>query len=533
MGRQPLWHRVGRLRLQRRRQSARDRQYPQPSFKLDHFEGTSGTYAGLDRFGSVVDQYWAGFSGIADVDRIHYAYDYVGNRTYRQIDPTIYPTENMDQAYTYDGLHRLLTSQVGKLSGTTITGTPASEEDWTLDGLGNWPGYVQKASGNVSLNQTRTASPANEISAISATVGITWATPAYDLAGNMTSVPTPTNLASAYTAVYDAWNRLVSLANGSTTVATYAYDGLNRRIVKGIYVGGTLDHNEHAYFNENWQLLEVRKEVSGTINSNPLEQYVWHPFYIDASVSRDYDATCSGSPTRYYYAFDANFNVTAVTTSTGAPLERYQYSPCGSLTFLDGSFHVLGTQASQIGNTVTYTGRQYDPETGLIYLRSRYLHARIGTFTSRDPVTYSDSLTLYSYALSNPLIYADPMGEAGFSCVKVALNSNIRAINVQTTGFCAGQDVDVIVNDYIKSFIPNIGLTQVQDCYPGFKCCPILKLSITIRVRPRPVKIPVLTCNVSFTVQGQATLIVIAGVCVPPSCPCPPPLPPLNYEFTF
>ena len=135
--------------------------YPQPSFKLDHFEGTSGTYAGLDRFGSVVDQYWAGFSGIADVDRIHYAYDYVGNRTYRQIDPAIYPTENMDQAYTYDGLHRLLTSQVGKLSGTTITGTPASEEDWTLDGLGNWPGYVQKASGTVSLNQTRTASPAN------------------------------------------------------------------------------------------------------------------------------------------------------------------------------------------------------------------------------------------------------------------------------------------------------------------------------------------------------------------------------------
>jgi hypothetical protein len=36
--------------------------------------------------------------------------------------------------------------------------------------------------------------------------------------------------------------------------------------VKGIYVTGTLDHNENAYLNENSQILEVRKEVSGTIN---------------------------------------------------------------------------------------------------------------------------------------------------------------------------------------------------------------------------------------------------------------------------
>jgi hypothetical protein len=82
--------------------------YPQPSFKLDHFEGTSGTYAALDRFGRAVDQYWKGFGGTSDVDRTHYAYDYVGRRTYRQIDTTIYPTDDRDQAYTYDALRRLL-----------------------------------------------------------------------------------------------------------------------------------------------------------------------------------------------------------------------------------------------------------------------------------------------------------------------------------------------------------------------------------------------------------------------------------------
>jgi RHS repeat-associated protein len=382
--------------------------YPQPSFKLDHFEGTSGTYAGLDRFGRIIDQYWAGFSGISDVDRIHYAYDYAGNRIYRQIDPAIYPTENMDQAYTYDTLHRLATSQVGMLSGTTISGTPASQESWTLDGLGNWAGYVTQASGTTTLNQSRTASPANEISGITASTGSTWATPAYDLAGNMTSIPIPSSPTSSYTAVYDAWNRLVSLSNGSTTVASYSYDGLNRRVTKGVYVSGSLDHKEDAYFNENWQLLEVRKTVSGTINSNPLEQFVWHTFYIDAPVLRDYDSTCSGSPTRYYYTFDSQFNITAATTSAASPIERYYYSPYGIVTFLNGGFSVLTTQQSQIGNSVTHTGRQYDAESGLSYFRNRYYHSTIGAFLSRDPTGPVDGLNLYApYFVPNG---TDPYG---------------------------------------------------------------------------------------------------------------------------
>ena len=339
--------------------------YPQPSFKLDHFEGTSGTYAGLDRFARIVDQYWAGFGSTSDVDRVHYAYNYAGDRIYRQIDPAIFSAETMDQAYTYDGLYRLLTSQVGTLSGTTISGTPATQESWTLDGLGNWAGYVTQASSTVNLNQVRTASPTNEISGISASVGSTWATPAYDLGGNMTTIPIPANPAGSYTAVYDAWNWLVSLSNGSTTVATYSYDGLNRRVIKGIYVSGALDHKEHAYFNENWQILEVRKEVSGVISANPLEQYVWHPFYNDAAVLRDYDASTSGSPTRYFYAFDANFNATSCTTSAGSVAERDYYSPYGVLTYLNASFSPLATQASQIANALSYTGRPVDVESGM------------------------------------------------------------------------------------------------------------------------------------------------------------------------
>jgi hypothetical protein len=101
--------------------------YPQPSVKLDRFQGTSGSYSGLDRFGRFKDQYWTGYAGVADVDRVHYSYDYIDNRTYRDIDAAIYSGNNLDQAYTYDGLRRLTTSQQGTLSGSTISGTPTAE----------------------------------------------------------------------------------------------------------------------------------------------------------------------------------------------------------------------------------------------------------------------------------------------------------------------------------------------------------------------------------------------------------------------
>ncbi len=392
--------------------------YLQPSFKLDHFEGTSGTYAGLDRFGRIVDQYWAGFGGTSDVDRIHCAYDYTGNPAYRQIDPAIYPAEDMDQAYTYDGLHRLLTSKVGTLSGTTISGTPASEEDWTLDGLGNWPVYVQKAAGAVYLNQSRTATGANELSSISATVGATWATPIYDQAGNMTTIPIPSNPTSTYIGTYDAWNRLVALSSGSTTVATYAYDGLNRRNVTGIYASGALDHNEHSYFDENWQTLEVRKESSGVINSNPLHQYVWNPFNVDSLVLRDYDASTSGSPVRYYYGYDINSSITVATNASGNPVERYYYVPYGTLTFMDGSFHALSTQQSQIGNVMTSAGHDIDATSGLYSYRNRVYHGQLGTYLSRNGSFGAGEMNFYDFAHSQPFTRQDSAGGANSAAAK-------------------------------------------------------------------------------------------------------------------
>ena len=102
------------------------------------------------------------------------------------------------------------------------------------------------------------------------------------------------------------------------------YDGLGRRIVRAVYSGGSLDHKIHYYYNEDWQLVEERKEVSGTEYTDPLNQYLWHPYYIDALAVRWYYAVSNGtvSQTEYYNLHDANFNLTAIANSSGTVVER-------------------------------------------------------------------------------------------------------------------------------------------------------------------------------------------------------------------
>jgi RHS repeat-associated protein len=55
----------------------------------------------------------------------------------------------------------------------------------------------------------------------------------------------------------------------------------------------------------------------------------------------------------------------------------------------------------------TYTGREYDPETGLYYYRARYYDPKIGRFLQEDPIW---DVNLYGYVGNRPVNFTDPMG---------------------------------------------------------------------------------------------------------------------------
>ena len=59
----------------------------------------------------------------------------------------------------------------------------------------------------------------------------------------------------------------------------------------------------------------------------------------------------------------------------------------------------------------TFTGREYDPESGLYYYRARYYDASTGRFISKDPIGFEGGDTnLYAYAGNNPVNFVDPTG---------------------------------------------------------------------------------------------------------------------------
>jgi RHS repeat-associated protein len=66
--------------------------------------------------------------------------------------------------------------------------------------------------------------------------------------------------------------------------------------------------------------------------------------------------------------------------------------------------------ATATGNTLRYTGRERDPDTGLYYYRARYYDPDIGRFLSEDPLGFGAGVNFYTYVGNNPLIANDPMG---------------------------------------------------------------------------------------------------------------------------
>ena len=196
-----------------------------------------------------------------------YGYGRASNRTWRK-NPTD-PSEQYDWLHQYDGLQRLKNAERGTLNGThTAITSPQFGQCWSLDATGNWEDFRQADEGSSwTLEQTRSANPVNEIAGISNTLGQAWAQPTYDANGNMTTIPHPTGQQplpsnssssssepdpSAFTATYDAWNRLLKLVDSSTeeTVQENHYDGRNFRITRGDYVDSDLDQTRHIYYTD-------------------------------------------------------------------------------------------------------------------------------------------------------------------------------------------------------------------------------------------------------------------------------------------
>jgi RHS repeat-associated protein len=371
-------------------------------------------YTGLDRFGRVIDQRWR--AGTVDKDRYTYGYDRDGNR----LTKSNALNSSLSEVYTYDGLNQLVSSN---------RGSGARTQSWTFDALGNWT-----AATTDSTTQTRTANQQNEITAIS---GAT--TPTYDASGNMITDETGKQF------VYDAWGFLKVVKNSSGTVLeTLSYDGLHRKT--GIATTVTTD----LYYSSSWQVLEER--VGGVVK----DSYVWSPVYVDAMVARDRDADGSignGLEERLYVAQDANFNVTALISRSGAVLERMTFDAYGMTQVRDAAWNVQTT--SGYAWLYLHQGGRWDATSGLYGFRMREYSPTLGRWVSMDPIGYRGGRNLYKAYSSAPVVLVDPQGTDPFDWL---------SRRIYRTEVARGERLDQqLVEHFAKQ--PVVGERQIKDSF--------------------------------------------------------------------
>ena len=341
-----------------------------PGERLHPAADAGDEYAGLDRFGRVVEQLWVNTSTSTTLDDFQYSYDVLGNRT--AIDNGV--NSSFSQSLSYDALSQL----TGFTQGTHT-------QDFNYDAVGNATAVTTDGT-----EQDRTANAQNQITSIS---GAT--TPTYDSNGNMTGNET------GLIFVFDAWNHLVKVKNsGGTTLETFAYDGLGRRVTSN---DGTTTTD--LYYSTQQQVLEEMQGGSATA------RYVWSPVYVNALVLRD---RATGSPgtlnERLWAQQDANFNVTALVDGSGAVVERYVYDPYGAVTIYSPDYSTLRSSSSY-AITILFQGMRYDATSGLYEADERWYSPILQTWTSQDPISFSGgSRDLYDFLSDNPLTHVDASG---------------------------------------------------------------------------------------------------------------------------
>ena len=95
----------------------------------------------------------------------------------------------------------------------------------------------------------------------------------------------------------------------------------------------------------------------------------------------------------------------AATDQAGNVIWREHYNPYGDNRVDD---------PAATNRDVWYTGKPYNPSTGLSYFGARYYDPTLGRFTGLDPVAFDGTsihtFNRYGYANNNPYKYVDPDG---------------------------------------------------------------------------------------------------------------------------
>jgi len=274
----------------------------------------------------------------------------------------------------------------------------------------------------------------------------------YDKEGNRTR-RTLTGTGEYEVYVWDYRQRLVSVTKRSAVNAvlqtvTYEYDGLDRRIRRTVAnSAGTVTTQQRFLYDTN--VLSSLLPLGGEGARRADEGAVWevvivlderlagesyqkvdHRYMNGPAIDQVFADETGGNGVLWYLS-DTQNTVRDVakfaSTSTGSLAtvrNHLEYNTFGNVTSADdpttatvndGDRPGLEGTGNEFSPQRSYTGREPDPSTGLIYYRARWFDPRTGRFISEDPIGFAaGDANLSRYVGNSTPNAVDPSGLEGW-----------------------------------------------------------------------------------------------------------------------